>query len=186
MLYRTTTFAFDDQQVFRIFPTFLLRKRFDCITSVEAVWRMITPRISHNPAFASIYNTHPYEGLWGDMYTILAHLPNLSHLRIVIPAYECPSPPPKYFEKMWLQPLEKLRGKHIKTFEIWVPESYAVHFVPDETLNFTLKTFDDIPTGAFEDETSPYYRVPRVIGPMGDWICGTFHVKTPDPEVYPE
>lgn len=185
MLYKTTTFAFDDLQVFRIFPVFLLRKRFDLITSIEGVWRSNEPVW---PLFGGSNNNsranHIEETwVWNDVYTILANMPNLSHLRIVIPAYGSRSPVPDRFPEMRLQPLKKIQQKNIKTFEVWVPESYAVHFKVDETSNFKLKTIDDIPRGAFEDRSSLYYRGKRDCGPVGKYLC---RLPLRFPEVCPE
>lgn len=183
VLYKTTTFAFDDLQAFRIFPVFLLRKRFDLITSIEGVWRSNEPvRALFGIRNSSRVDHIQETWVWNDVYTILANMPNLSHLRIVIPAYGSRSPPDT-FPEMRVQPLKKIQQKNMKTFEVWVPESYAGHFKVDETSNFKLKKMDDIPWGAFEDRSNLYYRGKRDCGPVGKYLC---RLPLRFPEVCPE
>jgi hypothetical protein len=181
VLYKTTTFAFDDLQAFRIFPVFLLRKRFDLITSIEGIWTSNEPAwgpFGRNNNRRAQYITETW--VWNDVYTILANMPNLRHLRIVIPAYRNRT---DTFPELRLQPLKKMKQKSLKTFEIWVPESYASNFKVDETPNFTLKTMDDVPARAFEESNSLYYRGNRDCGPVGKYLC---RLPLRFPDVRPE
>jgi hypothetical protein len=166
LLYRTTTFVFNDPNLFRIFPHFLLPKRFEAITSVEGVWRMPAPTHYAVPTDSG------FTRFWNQMFTILKNMPSLTHLKIVLPEYECPSPAPENLQQMWLEPLEKLRGKNLKVFEVWVPESYAVHFKVDEVSHFKLNTITDVMIGMMENANSTFHMLDGsgACGPVGYWL----------------
>jgi hypothetical protein len=78
------------------------------------------------------------------MWAFVAAMPNLRHLKVAVAAFVCPLPVPANLQETWLGPIEQLRGKDMKTFEVLVPESYATHFELDEASPFKLKTFRDI------------------------------------------
>ena len=166
LLYRTTTFVFNDPNLFRVFPHFLLPKRFEAITSVEGVWRMPAPTHYAVPVDSG------FTRFWNQMFTILAKMPSLNHLKIVLPEYHCPSPAPDNLQQMWLEPLEKLKGKNLKVFEIWVPESYAVHFNVDDKSHFRLRTIPDLLNGMMDGPPSTFHTLDGsgACGPVGYWL----------------
>ncbi|PMD58035.1 uncharacterized protein K444DRAFT_631395 [Hyaloscypha bicolor E] len=118
---------------------FVLPKRLAEITFIEAVWRM--PSLTYYGRPGLLNRNYTYSGLkrfWTELCTILANMESLSHLKIVLPDYHGQDMPLENRREMWLVPLDKLKGKSIKMFEIWVPESYAVHFTVDEPPQFKL------------------------------------------------
>jgi hypothetical protein len=75
---------------------------------------------------------------------MLANMANLRHLKIAVRALECPDPVPAKLQESWLGPLEQLRGADLNTFELLVPESYAMHFHLDERCHFRITPFPDV------------------------------------------
>ncbi|KAE9378625.1 hypothetical protein N431DRAFT_459958 [Stipitochalara longipes BDJ] len=174
LLYRTTTFVFNDPNLFRIFPHFLLPRRFEAITSIEGVWRMPAPTRYEVPTDSG------FTRFWNQMFTILANMPSLNHLKIVLPEYQCPRPAPDNLQQMWLGPLEKLRGKNLKVFEVWIPEGYAMHFKVDERSHFKLNTITDIMIGMMDNANSRFHYLNGSggCGPVGFWL-GNFPLPFP-------
>ncbi len=144
------------------------------MTSIDGVWRM--PALAH-VARPGVFNGSLYYPkqikYFNELCTIFANMSNLSHLKIVLIDYHCPSPVPHYLRQMWPDPFEKLKGKGMKVFEVWVPESYAVHFIVGERLPFELKTISDIGAGDLDDANHRFAPMGGSdgCGPVGYWLC---------------
>jgi len=73
---------------------------------------------------------------------------------------------------MWLEPLGKLKGKKLQVFEVWVPESYAMHFKVDEASHFKLHTITDVMIGMMDNANSTFHTLDGsgACGPVGYWL----------------
>jgi hypothetical protein len=174
LLYRTTTFVFNDPQLFRIFPRFVLPKRLQQMTSIEAVWRMpALTQVARPGVFnGSLYYPEQIK-YFNELCTVFANMPNLSYLKIVLVDYHCPRLVPQSLQQMWLGPFEKLSGKSMKVFEVWVPESYAAHLIVGKQSPFELKSISDIGAGYLDDFNHRFAQMGGSdgCGPVGYWLC---------------
>ncbi len=144
VLYSTTTFNFASHELLRSFPSLILPQRFAAITSIDQTWTFLSLGVPGSSA--------EVKKIYSEMWEMLARMPNLIHLKIAVAAWICAEPPPDGLQETFLGPLEKFKGKKMKTLEIWVVKSYAQHFRVAADSHFKLCVAVDVSHGALSYE----------------------------------
>lgn len=135
ILYRTTTFKFDDRETFASFPSLVLPQRFALITAIEMDCNF--DELGESTITAE--SRQPYNEMWA----LLASMPNLSHLDIQIRAGYCPYQPPADLKEVWLGPLKQMG--EMEVFDVQIPASYCYRFSSDVRHDFLLPDVDPAP-----------------------------------------